>query len=239
MKIIKYINNKDIIVQFQNKQKTEVCTRYTFFVNGQVKNPYHPSVYGVGMVGQKYSTRTNNKTAKEYEAWKGMLRRCYSDEKKEKFSSYENVICCNDWLLYENFYEWLHSQENFEQWYNGDRWALDKDIIVKGNKIYSPETCCLVPQSVNGLFIKENINRGNYPIGVIYYRKKFQSSYNNPLATKRITIGRYDTPEEAFFVYKKYKENLIKQIAKEEYDNSNITEKCYNAMINYEVEITD
>lgn len=238
MRIIEYIDNKNIIVQFQDERKTEVCTRYKFFVDGQVKNPYYPEVYGVGIVGEKYSTRINKKTAKEYEAWKGMLRRCHSNEKKRKFPSYENVVCCKKWLYYPNFYEWIHSQENFDKWIGGERWAIDKDILIKGNKIYSPETCCLVPQSVNSLFVKENINRGNCPIGVTYYREKFQSSCNNPLI-KKITIGRYNTSEEAFYVYKEYKENLIKEIAQEEYNKGNITKRCYDAMMKYEVEITD
>jgi hypothetical protein len=239
MKIIKYINNKDVIVQFQDGYKAEVHTRYGCFIDGQVKNPYYPTVYGVGMIGQKYPSKINKKPTKEYDAWKGMLRRCYSNETQERCPTYKDVSVCEEWLLYENFYEWLHEQENFEQWYDNERWAVDKDILIKGNKIYSPDTCCLVPQNVNSLFARVNANRGDFPIGVVKHYKNFQASCNNPLIIKQVTIGTYNTPEKAFYAYKEYKENLIKQIAEKEYNKGNITQQCYNAMINYEVVITD
>ena len=57
---------------------------------------------------------------------------------------------------------------------------------------------------------------------------------------KAVEIGYYSTPEKAFYLgYKPYKENIIKQVAQIEYDNGNITEECYQAMMNYEVEIDD
>lgn len=59
-------------------------------------------------------------------------------------------------------------------------WALDKDILVKGNKIYSPETCCFVPQEINNLFTKRKSCRGTLPIGVKYIKenKKFSASFS-------------------------------------------------------------
>ena len=62
---------------------------------------------------------------------------------------------------------------------------------------------------------------------------------NNPYTHKRKAIGRRKTIEEAFNIYKEYKENIIKQVAQEEYSLGNITKKCYDAMMSYEVEITD
>jgi hypothetical protein len=151
------------------------------------------------------------------------------------------VACCDEWFLYDNFYEWLHSQENFEKWLNNDNWAVDKDILIKGNKIYSPETCCLVPMSINSLFVKTEKTRGDYPVGVNYDKSsnKYRAQCNNLLTGKRKHLGLFKTPEEAFKAYKIYKENVIKQIAKIEYMSGNITKECYEAMMNYEVEIDD
>ena len=115
-----------------------------------------------------------------------------------------------------------------------------KDIIVKGNKIYSPDVCCLIPQNVNCLFLKREAERGDYPIGVRYRDGYgFLASCHNPFTNKKEEIGYYSTPEKAFVAYKDYKENLIKQVAQIEYDANNITEQCYQAMMNYEVEIDD
>lgn len=186
----------------------------------------------------KYPTKLNGKAIKEYEAWKGMKRRCFDEKMKERCPSYKNVTCCDEWLNYENFYDWLHSQENFDKWLNGDRWAVDKDILVKGNKVYSPETCCLVPMNINSLFAKGNRNKNKMPIGVSLHGRSFQASCNN-YYNKKICLGTYNTAEKAFYAYKDYKESLIKKVAKIEYSKGNITKKCYEAMLNYKIEISD
>lgn len=235
MKIIEYKNSKNIIVEFQDLHKFKVHTNWYSFDNGHTKNPYAPSVHNVGCVGAKYKPTNNGDNTKEYNLWKDMLDRCY----KKRFSTYKDVTCCKEWLLYENFYEWLHNQENFDKWLlnNNVRWNLEKDILVKGNKMYSPETCCLVPQRVNALFIKSNKIRGVLPIGVTKNGKGFAASlYEN---NKRNHIGTYNTPEEAFQAYKTAKEKYIKQVAQDEYNKGNITKPCYEAMMKYKVEITD
>ena len=168
-----------------------------------------------------------------------MLRRCFDIKKKEKQPTYKDATCCDEWLYYENFYDWLHSQSNFNKWYDGDKWAVDKDILTKGNKVYSPETCCLVAQNVNCLFTKRDFDRGGLPIGVVKHYKAFQSYCCNPFIREQKLLGTYNTPEQAFLVYKKYKERIIKQVAQEEYEKGNIAQKCYEAMLKYEVEITD
>lgn len=234
MKIVQYNSTKDILVEFQDEYKSVVHSAYKEFSNGSIKNPYFPSILGVGIVGKKYSSNT-----KEYKIWNAMMRRCFSEKHKDKHPSYTDVICCDEWFLYENFYEWLHKQDNFNNWLYEYGWAIDKDILVKGNKIYSPETCLLVPQKVNSLFIKRTNDRGVYPIGVTKHENKFRAKCDNPLLNKREHIGLYNTPEEAFYAYKEYKEKIIKEVAKDEFLKGNITQQCYEAMLKYEVEITD
>lgn len=240
MKIIVYNNANDIVVEFQDKYKGRVHTNYYNYKHKSVKNPYHPEVCGVGMVGTKYPVRLPyGNPVKEYYAWRGILRRCFDEKEKKRNTAYKDVVCCDEWLLYENFYEWLHQQENFDEWLNGDNWAIDKDIVVKGNKTYSPNMCSLVPRNVNNLFIKCQNVRGEYPIGVGRQYNKFNAKIQNPFTRKTEHLGYYDTPEEAFQAYKEAKELYIKQVAQEEYDKGNITKRCYDAMMNYEVEITD
>ena len=240
MKIVEYNKANDIVVEFQDEYKYKVKTIYGNFKSGSVKNPYHPSLYGVGILGAKYRARINGKFMREYYTWAHVIERCFDEKLKAKQPAYTDISCCEEWLLFENFYEWLHSQPNFDKWYNGKRWALDKDILNKGNKVYSPENCCLIPQSVNCLFLKREALRGKYPIGVTYKNDGFLAYCNNSLTGKKEELGYYSTPEKAFYLgYKPYKENIIKQVAQIEYDNGNITEQCYKAMIKYEVEITD
>jgi hypothetical protein len=110
---------------------------------------------------------------------------------------------------------------------------LDKDILIKGNKIYSPETCIFVPHTINMMFTKRNKNKDNLPTGIrlIERPKPYTARYSG------FHIGSYYTPEEAFNAYKLYKENHFKQIA-DKYKND-IPERLYNALYTYSVEITD
>lgn len=167
-----------------------------------------------------------------------MLKRCYSDECQKKHPTYKDCTVCEEWHNYSDFKEWFDN--NYYE-IEGERMALDKDILVKGNKIYSPNTCVFVPQNINTLFIKSNKTRGKYPIGV-YFRKdknKYQAQcrivYNGK--TQQEFLGLYNTIEDAFKVYKQFKENCIKQVADEYKDK--IPNNLYEAMYNYKVEITD
>ena len=241
MKIVEYNKANDIVVEFQDKYRGRVHTIYANYKVGNITNPYFASILNVGMVGNKYKTSENKKHIKEYAAWCAMLSRCYSKKFKKQRETYEEVTCCQEWLLFENFYEWLHCQENFDKWYNGKKWAIDKDILFKGNKVYSPDTCCLVPDTVNSLFLKSDKRRGDLPIGVSCYDWDGHTYYILSVSRKRYGHPSmyFKTPNDAFGYYKNYKEKIIKQVAQTEYSSGNITKECYEAMINYEVEITD
>lgn len=238
-KIIEYNKYKDIVVEFIDNHNAQVNTTYYNFINGQVKNPYHPSVHGVGMIGTKYKISSNRIETKEYIAWYNMLKRCFSNEYKEKHPTYLNTICCEEWLYYENFYEWLHSQDNFDKWLSNKRWDIDKDIIKKGNNIYCEDVCCLIPNSINKLFTRTDAKRGHLPIGVSKQGNMYQASCGDIFSNKRVYLGVYKTAEDAFIAYKEYKEQIIKRIAEIEYANGNIIDKCYNAMMKYVVDIDD
>lgn len=240
MRIVEYIDNRNIVVEFQDDYKIRVKTSYGNYKLGSVRNPYAPTVCGVGISGNKYPIVENGKPAKEYNMWRNIISRCYSDRVKNIQPAYTDVECCDEWLLFENFYDWLHSQPNFDKWNDGSRWAIDKDILVKGNKVYSPDVCCLTPQNVNCLFLKREAERGDYPIGVRYKDGEgFIATCRNPFLDKAVELGVYSTPERAFQAYKIYKEDIIKQVAEVEYESGNITEECYRAMMAYEVEIDD
>lgn len=239
MKIVQYNKANDIVVEFQDKYKTRIKTTYQQFKNKGLRNPLHAGVYGVGVKGSKHPSRINNKITIEYGIWYSMISRCYNKKFHLRESTYKECQVCNEWLFFDNFYNWLHEQENFETLSKNNNLELDKDILVKGNKIYSPETCCLVPHRVNMLFVKANSLRSNLPIGVrkmgIY--DKYTAEYEHD--RRHIYVGAYETVEETFLAYKFHKEETIKNVAQEEYAKGNITKQCYDAMMNYEVEITD
>lgn len=242
MIIIDYVNKKNIKVQFLDDYGYIVNSTYAEFSRGGIKNPYHPTIFGKGFSGTKAPIRQNGIVIKEYITWRGMLERCYSPKMQEKCPSYIGCEVCEEWLNYENFYTWIHTQPNFNQWINLPKSALDKDILIKNNKIYSPNTCVLVPHEVNTIFCIRDRDRGSCVVGV--WKKIYKSGVQyiaqvNDENHKRTRIGIYNTEEEAFEAYKTEKENIIKRLAKTEYENGNITEQCYNAMLKYQIEITD
>ena len=230
--IVEYNDYINVMVKFNHNDELAKC-RYAEFKNGEVKSHFSPTVYEVGIVGYE-TTTINGKKIKSYSCWKSMIQRCYSEKYKEKHPTYKDVTCCEEWKYYKNFKEWYN--ENYYE-VNDERMEIDKDILHKGNKIYSPETCCIVPHKINELFVKSDKRRGNLPIGILSYKNKFRVQCNLGEKKKQKHLGVYDTIEEAFEVYKKYKIAFIKEMA-ESYKNK-IPIKLYKAMLNWQVEITD
>ena len=241
MKIVEYKDALDIWVEFQDEHKEKVHTTYQNFKRGGVKNPYDKEVCGVGYYGVgKYKASDNGKLTDAYEIWKSMLTRCYDPYFINKEPTYIDCYVCEEWLNFQNFAKWFY--ENVYNC-NNERMSLDKDILIKGNKVYSPETCMLVPQRINMLFVKRDAKRGEYPIGVHYHKGNGKlmvrcGVFENG-RTKRIYLGSFplDKPFQAFYAYKTFKENYIKQVADEYKDL--IPTKLYEAMYAYEIEIND
>ena len=250
VKIVEYNNNYDVIIEFQDEHKYRVHTQYSNFKKGKCKNPFYPSVYGYGYLGvdkegnvPKVSEFKDGKNVHtwEYDRWQKMLQRCFDNKYKEKCPTYKDVTCCKRWLCFVNFLEDLEILKQEYSWNENEKLNLDKDILHKGNKIYSLENCVLVPDYINSLFIKRDAKRGEYPIGVCYNKgaKKYQAFCN--INGKQISLGLYNTPEEAFNAYKQAKENEIKRIVNDCVSKGFITKdsRLYKAMINYQVKIDD
>lgn len=117
-------------------------------------------VCGIGINDSPYSVNWEENGIRKrcpiYSAWKGMLRRVTSNDKE--FKTYLNCKVVEEWLMFSNFLSW--SEGKFQKTFN-----LDKDLIVQGNQIYSPETCCFIPKRLNDLF-KQNAVKNSHLIGV-------------------------------------------------------------------------
>ena len=242
MKIIEYNNACNIIVEFQDEYKAKVHSSYQMFKKGIISNPYYPNVYGVGYVGVgKYSEKEYQKI---YDHWHDMIKRCYDPYFINKKGNivYKDVFVEEDLLNLQNFGKWF--EENYYEIPN-EVMCLDKDILFKGNKIYSRDTMIFVPKRINTLFTKGDKCRGNLPIGVTIKKDKDKINLYVSCSTykdgkrKCKYLGRLpiNRPFQAFTIYKNFKEKYIKQVA-DEYKGL-IPEKLYNAMYNYEVEIND
>jgi hypothetical protein len=195
-------------------------------------------VHGIGTNDGKYPAFKDGKPTKEYDLWKHMLHRC-TEKNGIKNPTYDNVSCSKNFKHYSFFYEWIHRQVGFgNKDEKGRCWNLDKDLLVKGNKIYSEDVCVFVPQRINLLLTKRDASRGEYPVGVHRNtgNRKYMSKCSRG-ASKQTHLGSFNTPQEAFLAYKTFKEALIKEVANEYKEQ--LDERAYEALMKYEVNVDD
>ena len=230
--VIDYINYGNVHIKFDNGYVTK--TSWGNFDKSNIKSPYCKTFCGIGYLGEgKYNCDNI-----WYDYWRAMIERV--NIKNDAFHrTYADVTIYEEWYNYQIFAKWAENN-----YYTIDNYKieLDKDILIKGNKIYSPNTCIFVPDIINVLLIKADKSRGNLPIGVYWHERdqeyRAQCSYvNDNGLRKNKWLGGYNNPNDAFIAYKTYKEEHIKKMANR--FRNNIPEKLYNALYNYEVEITD
>lgn len=180
-------------------------------------------VLGVGINDVPTPTRSGNIRNDAYRIWKSMLERCYSDKYHQKEPAYIGCSVCDDWIRFSNFKRWF--DKNYV-----DGYQLDKDILVKGNKVYSPDTCCFVPREINAILqlSKYRLNSG------ITFNKKGDYAVHVNMYNKKVFLGTFDTIEKARDAYVSAKRDYLYELADKYYSLKMIPEKIYNAIINYE-----
>jgi len=179
-------------------------------------------IYGVG-IADRHAAIAGVVTP-WYRAWSNMLARCYSQTYSAKHTTYIGCSVCAEWHKLSNFKKWF--DKNYVQGYH-----LDKDILVPGNKIYSPRTCCYIPQVLNSIFSDSGATRGSCAIGVYYdkHRNNFQAYMRNGI--QRVRFGRYPTEAEAHSVWLSAKRKHVKTTADRLLATHAITPKIYKAVL--------
>jgi hypothetical protein len=223
MRISEYYNADHLIVRFSDGYT--VKNTYSNFKKGLIKNPYDKTIYGVGFIGiENYSLLKNISSRKSYQIWRDIFYRCYSN----KGDSYKDCYVCEEWKNYSNFENWF--LENYYE-VNHERVHIDKDLILKGNREYSPKFCLFLPQTINQIFQTHEKRDTNILTGVAPYgTKKFigQCSVSLP-SRKRLYSQPFDSENEARQWYLKTKREYILFVA--EYYKSAIPENVYNIIL--------
>jgi len=233
IEIIQVFNKNDITVRFDDGYIKYNCL-YCNFKSGTLRNPYYPSVEGVGYIGEETCTKGYAlRSSSKYNCWRDMIRRCYNKKYQETHPSYADCEVDKRWHNYEVFSKWY--DENCYE-INGKKTHLDKDILFKGNKIYSPETCVFVPRKINNVILNRKRCRGVLPLGVIVNKHGYGFSCRDENGGN-ITGDGYANEVDAFNAYKIEKEGVIKRVAGLFKDT--IPKKLYLALLEYPIEITD
>ncbi len=232
--IIDYRGSECVLVAFYDPFCIVECS-FDRLVKGQVKNPLFASFCGRGYIGiGKYGA----KDKRHYRLWYEVLRRTCIDKLPARSVTYKDITICEEWLNFQNFAEWCDEQAFFDvKDDKGKTYHLDKDILVKGSKVYSPDTCCFVPQEINSLVVNNSRRRGSLPVGVhkYSYSDKFIVQINRYGVNTH--VGLYDTPEEAFQAYKEAKEAQIKHVADKW--RGEVDGEVYQALLRFNISIED
>lgn len=208
-----------LTIRFVDTQNT-VFVRKGNALKGNVRDAKRRNYYDIGYIGD---TEENIKNSRTFNVWQGMLSRCYAPSGNE---SYKDCEVCEEWQCYTTFKGWYENQQHHTLY------QIDKDLLFRGNRTYSPETCVLLPKAINVALQGNRKNRGAYPTGV-YYKKRnknftAQIAYGDSVPKH---LGSFKTWQEAEVVYLRAKEGRIRAMA-EEYKEV-ICERAYVAMLNW------
>lgn len=234
------------VVQYEGRSKVTVLSLdsgYRAVVEsgnlrkGTVRDRLFPTIYGVGYIGNA-NTRAQGKMRREYILWRGLLTRCYDDVFIKTDKSYIGCTVSENFKSYEYFCKWCSEQIGFNAVDDkGQYFHLDKDILVKGNKMYSEDTCCFVPQQINTAVPRTYSLKRPYVTGVHYCLDNSSNPFHVHISQygKDSVIGRYKTEEIAYNVYKASKEAYIKEISHKWKDK--IDKRVYDNLSMYELPI--
>lgn len=228
-KIIEYTNRTNVVIKFLDTCFTKNTTMQRV-EKGDIKDELSPSIEGIGVNDLNTSNHYTGTRSEYYYRWVNMIRRVKNTQNKFE---YTNTTCNPRWLYFSKFLDDIYEIQNFDK----IDWEIDKDILFKGNRNYSKETCCFVPSKINSLLILARLRRGNMPLGVQFCNRDKIYTSSISIDSKRKRLGTFKNSDDAFYAYKIAKENEIKRVA-DEYKGI-IADNVYYALYNWKIEITD
>lgn len=185
----------------------ETSTEAGKLFSGSIRNPMRPTIHNIGFFGAGPYRIT-----KAYEKWLKMLNRVYNSKNESDIRSYNDVTVHPDWHCYQTFAAWYHRQiDHFDE--VDFTWELDKDLLVPGNRIYGPETCCIIPEQINLILCDGAFGRGSLPLGVTKTKRGKPYKVRVNSFGEQIYLGRYETICEAQKAYWKKKFEIIQHAA--------------------------
>lgn len=232
--IVEYEGAFEVTVKFVGYDNLVKCTLGWLKLGG-VANPMHPSVYGVGYMGIGAFTSRDKRL---YSLWVTMLKRVYCPKYHKTQPAYKGTSVCEEWWDFQNFAKWCMNQIHFNSKdERGKSYQLDKDLLVKGNRAYSPDTCCFIPQEINSSIIVHYSDVSKDKVVGIFKHKvtKRYRVFSSVVGGSRVHIGYFKTQEEAIEVYKRSKITHNKALA-EKWEGK-IDDVAYIALLNRKIEV--
>lgn len=187
-------------------------------------------VCGIGIYERgEFAGSENGRQTKMYAAWSSMIRRC--TQRLPEFDGYRDCRVSDEFLSFQRFAGWAARQVR------EDGYHLDKDLLVKGNQEYAPDKCVFLPPALNWAIQRVKSTRTNLPIGVVQLGKTCGYTARITLRNESVHVGTYPDIESAFQAYKLAKEKYIRELTAPFLGL--IDQRAYDALMSYNVEITD
>lgn len=184
------------------------------------------SCYGDG----PFRSRKKGKITVEYQTWSNMINRCYNEKYHATRPKSVGCMVAEEWLNFQNFAAWLTNHDYYNLGY-----FLDKDLLIPKNRLYSADTCLLLPQEINTLIANSEVSDKGLPMGVRKHKDKFKAVLS--MDNKQKHLGCFDDIASAFAVYTKSKEDYAKVVAERWRDR--IENRAYEALMVWQVQVPD
>lgn len=223
--------SKDCKIIFKNTGYIKNTSKHTLLYKG-VEDPTI-QLQGRGI----FDTYPEHNKSDACILWRSIFNRCYGNYSLKKRPSYKGCSVSEEWRLFSKFKEWY--ENNYVE-----GWHLDKDLRVKGNKVYGEDFCIFVPQVLNSLTVNSTAIRGDLPVGVTACDSltnpfKADIKFTEDGVTKRKYLGNFPTKEEAFYTYRSAKLKVIRDKSLDLFNKGEITEDLFNIMLNYDISIDE
>lgn len=236
--IIEIVDCNNVKIKFLDEFQFEKIINKNSIRKNSVKNPYKPTIFGIGYFGvgkyrAKYGTAAKGfRNTVEYNTWQNMLQRCYYDKyvcRVDGTTCYDTVTVCRDWHNFQNFAEWYCSKAKIFEGKILGRLHVDKDIISKGtSSIYSPEVCCLIPQEINAFFIGQNRHKvTGLPSSII----KSTNGYRISQLHGHVLNKEFSSLEDAVSFRDKLKRQVLNSLIMKYFDV--LEDRVIDALLNY------
>ena len=226
--VIEFHSAKNVIIRHNDEHGHVAKVSSDQVRNGNIRNPFYPTLYGVAYMGVgKHKAKIKGKHVQQYSIWTGAVCRCYCPVRLAKRPSYNGCTLSKEFLCYQNFAEWYTTHESY-----GLGYELDKDLLVKGNKVYSAETCTMLPREINLAIRTDRKKSSDLPVGVLE-NKIGGYTAGVRIKTKDCHLGTFNTIEEASAAYVKAKEAYVKEVALEWKDK--VEPKAFEALMKWTV----
>lgn len=222
--VLEIVSSTNVLIRHNDRHGHTCRVQAIYIATGGIKNPYTPTLYGRGYIGfGQYVCSINGQHTREYRVWNAIFQRCYNPTVQVKQPQYIGCTVDERWWNFQNFASWYCNSG-----YVNLNYDIDKDLLIRGNRVYSPDVCLMLPREINSA-IANRFSDNGLPNGVSATNGKYVARAS--FGGKARNFGTYETTLEASMAYNKARQQHLLNIA-EKWRN-HIEPRAYKALLVY------